>query len=606
MPGNWSRDPVVGKLLKKGLKHHRAGRRGSAEACYRRSLKADPRCAPALHLLGLLAQQAGQLQNSVEWMRQSLSLHPGDDDAATLGSLARAYLDQGQVALSHRCYQRLVELLPRSAHAHLALGTSEEWLMDWDAAAASYQRALALNPASADVYASLARLQCKLGAPAEAVESGRRALALAPGRPEIHNLLGFALINLGDYGAAVEAYRHALRLKPNSADSVFGLGYLFERQGDLASAEESYRLVLALDPRSVDAHLHLGIARFLQGDLSHAVNCFQRVRELAPENAEARTFLGHIHLLQGDFALGWSEHEFRWQTHHFLRHRRPLAAPFWKGEPIEGSRILLHAEQGLGDTLQFVRYVPLVAARGASVILEVQPRLHRLLSPTPGAKEVLRRGDNLPPIDWQCPLLSLPSAMATDVTSIPAPVPYVYPSPRLSANWRQRIATSISPRIGLAWAGASNFPYERWRSIPLEELLPLTNLAGATFYSLQMGPPAARLKQLGTGARIVDLQDEQQDLADTAAIVSNLDLVITIDTSIAHLAGAMGKPVWILLHRAPDWRWLLDREDSAWYPTARLFRQSTLGNWQDVLARLKAELRDFIAKFPAGESGRSP
>ena len=606
MPSHWSADPLVGKLLKKGRKHQRAGRRGPAEVCYQRSLKVDPQCAPALHLLGVLAQQAGQLQKSIEWMGKSLALQPGDDDAGTLGSLARAFLDQGQVALSHRCYQRLVELLPQSAQAHLALGTTLEWLTDWDAAAASYQRALELNPGSSDVYASMSRLQCKQGALREAVESCRSALALAPGRPEIHNLLGFALINNGDYAGAVEAYRQALALKPCSADSVFGLGYLFERQGDLASAEESYRLALQLDPRSVDAHLHLGITHFLQGDLGQAAKCFDRVRELAPENAESSTFLGHIHLLQGNFVPGWNEHEYRWKTPHFLRDRRSLASPLWRGEPLEGSRILLHAEQGLGDTLQFVRYVPLVAARGANVVLEVQPRLHRLLSPTPGAQEVVRRGDILPAVDWQCPLLSLPWAMATDLKSIPARIPYVHPPPQLVESWRQRMAASNSMRIGLAWAGATTFPYERWRSIPLEHLAPLTHLESATFYSLQMGPPAAQLKHLEANAGIIDLQDQQQDLADTAAIVANLSLVISIDTSIAHLAGAMGVPVWILLHRAPDWRWLLDREDSPWYPSARLFRQTTLGNWHDVIGRVEAELRAYIGKWVAETHGKSP
>jgi tetratricopeptide (TPR) repeat protein len=206
----------------------------------------------------------------------------------------------------------------------------------------------------------------------------------------------------------VEVYRRALLLKPGSAYSVFGLGYLFERQGDLASAAESYQLVLKLDPGLVDAHLHLGITYFLVGDLEKAVECFARVQELAPDNNEARTFLGHIHLLQGNFALGWSEHEYRWNTAHFLRHRRRFSQPLWQGEPLEGSRILLHAEQGLGDTLQFVRYAPLVEARGGNVVLEVQPRLHRLITLSGGVGEVVRWGDALPEFDWQCPMLSLP------------------------------------------------------------------------------------------------------------------------------------------------------------------------------------------------------
>jgi tetratricopeptide (TPR) repeat protein len=597
-----SSNTQAGELLKKGLKYHRAGRRGPAEACYLRTLKVNPRCAPALHLLGLLAQEAGDYRESARWMAESLALKPEEDDADTLARLGRAYLEQGQIPLALRSYERLVALVPRSAQAHLGLGTMLERLGDWDAAAASYKLALELEPNSLDINGSFGRLKCKQGSYREAVEFCRRALFLAPHRHEIYNLLGFALINAGEYGEAAEIYRRALLIKPGSADSVFGLGYLFERQGDLASAAESYQLVLKLDPRLADAHLHLGITHFLLGDLGKAAECFTRVQELVPDNTEAQTFLGHIHLLQGNFALGWGEHEHRWNTGHFLRRRRRLSQPLWRGEPLKDSRILLHAEQGLGDTLQFARYAPLVEARGGNVILEVQPRLHRLLAHGGGMGEVVRRGDVLPKFDWQCPLLSLPAAFATDLNSIPAQIPYVHPDPERVEVWRQRLAGN-SFRVGLVWGGSPTFPHERWRSISLRQLAALTHVAGTTFYSLQMGPTANQVKELDSGANIVDLQDQQENLADTAAIVANLGLVISVDTSVAHLAGAMGKPVWILLHKSSDWRWLLNREDSPWYPTARLFRQSTLGNWRDVLAQVEKALRELVAKIVAKPPG---
>jgi ADP-heptose:LPS heptosyltransferase len=197
-------------------------------------------------------------------------------------------------------------------------------------------------------------------------------------------------------------------------------------------------------------------------------------------------------------------------------------------------------------------------------------------------------------VDWQCPLLSLPLAFATDLNSIPAPIPYVRPDPARVAAWGKRLAGN-SLSVGLVWAGSPTFPHERWRAVPLELLAPLTQVEGTTFYSLQMGPSANDAKQVGSGLRLIDLQDEQEDFADTAAIVANLGLVISIDTSVAHLAGSMGKPVWILLHKSPDWRWLLDREDSPWYPTARLFRQPALGNWQEVVPRVERELRELVA-----------
>ena len=593
-------NPRVRKLLKKGIAHQQAGRTVRAEACYRSSLKADPCCPQTLHLLGLLAQQAGEYRQSIRWLEQALTLNPGDPD--TLKSLAESHLGQGQIQAACTCYQQLVKAIPKSAEAHHRLGKTQERLGDWPGATGSYQQALALQPDAADVYASLARLKSKQGAHKEAMESCRRALELDPIRHEIHTQLGNALIELGDYGAAVEALRCALALKPDSAPAVIGLGYFFERKGDLASAIDSYRNALKLDPQLGNAHLHLGTAHLLQGELEKATLCFEQLLKLEPDSAEARAFLGLIHLKQGNFRQGFPEYESRWSTPYGLRFRRTLSQPLWKGEPLDGSRILLHAEQGMGDTLQSIRYVPLVAARGAKVILEVQPRLHRLLTPTEGAAEVISRDTPLPEFDWQCPLLSLPLALGTELNTIPGKAPYLHPDPALVQVWRQRLEGN-SLRIGLAWAGNPLHPHEHWRSIPLELLAPLTHIKGTTFYSLQMGAPASQVKQPGSQAQIVDLQDEQKDFADTAAIVANLYLVISIDTSVAHLAGAMGKPVWILLSKSSDWRWLLDREDSPWYPTARLFRQSTLGKWDDLISQIEREVRKCVAEthHPAGE-----
>jgi hypothetical protein len=267
---------------------------------------------------------------------------------------------------------------------------------------------------------------------------------------------------------------------------------------------------------------------------------------------------------------------------------------------LEGSRILLYAEQGLGDSLQFVRYVPLVAARGGKVVLEVPLRFHSLLAHTPGVGEVIRHGEALPEVDWQCPLMSLPRAFGTDLGTIPSEIPYIYPDPSQVEAWREQLPVN-SLRIGLVWGGSPLHPHDALRSIPLGLLAPLTSVEGTTFYSLQMGRPIEQMKQLGDRVHLVDLQNEQKDFADTAAIVASLDLVISIDTSVAHLAGALGKPVWILLCKSADWRWLLERDDSPWYPTARLFRQSTLGNWQDVVTRVKGELREIVARTPFAE-----
>ena len=596
MPKPLSPDPRVRRLLCKGIAHHQAGRRRQAEACYRRSLKSDPCCPPALHLLGLLAYQGGQFQESVRLLEEALALNPDDPD--TLNSLADAHIGQGQIQAARHCFQRVAELCPQSAEAHHRLGKAQERLGEWAAATASYQRALALRPNSPDLHGSLASMQDKQGAFADAVESCHRALALDPTKHEILTQLGNAFTDLGEYGKAVEALRRALSLKPDSARAVFGLGYFFERKGDLTSAVDCYRNALKFDPQLSDAYLHLGTAQLLQGRLNEAAACFDRVLEIAPDSAEAHSFLGIIHLKQGNFAQGLREYEDRWGTAYGIRFRRQFSQPLWKGEPLNRARILLYAEQGMGDTLQFVRYVPLVAARGGKVILEVQPRLHRLLALTPGAEEVICRDEPLPEFAWQCPMLSLPLAFATDLHTIPAKIPYVCPDPVQVGQWGERLPGD-SLRIGLAWNGNPIHPNNRWRSVPLMQLARWLEIPGTTFYSLQMGLGTEEMGQSPPPLKLIDLASAQKDFADTAAIVANLDLVISVDTAVAHLAGAMGKPVWIILYKSPDWRWLLDREDSPWYPSARLFRQRTLGDWQDVVARVERELRELAAKTAA-------
>jgi len=604
-----SLEPRLCELLERGLKHHRAGRMALAEACYQTMLEIDPRCARALHLLGLVAQQAGRYEESIQLMSEALALAP--DDPRTLNDLGGSYLIGGEIESAMSCYQRLVDLRPDSGRANYCLGVAQELLKRLEASKQSFQRAVALEPGSAEFHCALARAVYKSGDPQAAAEGFQRALALDPKRYEIHNGLGLALTDLGQYEAAAEILQKGYAIQPESAELSASLGYLFEAKGDLASSAEAYRRAIRLKPKLAGTHRELGLVLFALGELAEAIECFEHVRALDPDSAEATFYLATIHLLQGNLALGWSEYESRWRTGAGLRTRRTFPQPRWKGDPLEGARILIYAEQGLGDTIHFVRYVPLVAARGGQVILEVQPGLQRLLTGIEGGWQVLSRGQPLPDFTWQCPMLSLPLAFATEMSTIPGRTPYLYPDPALTEVWRQRLQAATL-RIGLAWAGSPQHGADRWRSIPLAQIAPLTNLEGTTFYSLQRGEAAEQVKQLEAPVRLVDLRDEPQDFADTAAIIANLDLVITVDTSVAHLAGALGKPVWILLSNAPDWRWFLDREDCPWYPTARLFRQSTHGNWQEVLARLDRELRKLLAgpgpteRYAILRSGTSP
>ena len=583
MSGAVSPQHRLQKLLKKGLKHHREGRIELAEACYRKILKVDPMSSEARQMLRLLGGKAGPAQVQIQSLSAILT-----DDPDTLENRAGSYLAAGKFQPAIDCLRRVVELCPESAQALQHLGEAQERLGDLQAAVNSYRCALALKPDSTELHCHLARALYQGGALQPAAELYRRALVLDPNRYEIYNDLGLVLTNLGNFEAAVEAFRRSLILNRGSAKTIAALGYLFECKGDLISAADAYRDAVRLDPKLLAAYGDLGFVLYGLGELAEAADCFHRLRALRPDSAEATVNLGLIHLLQGDLSVGWAEYESRWKVG--VGDDRKLVQRRWKGEPLGGERILLYAEQGLGDTMQFVRYVPLVAARGGQVVLEVQPALRRLLSGTEGASQVISRGETLPEFTWQCPLLSLPPAFRTELHTIPARVPYVRPNPALVEAWQRRLQGNTR-RIGLAWAGNPTHYRDRLRSIPLEQFVPLMKVAGTTFFSLQFGPGSEQVQQLPPGVRLVDFAAELKEFTDTAAIIANLDLVISIDGSIAHLAGAMGKPVWILLNKGCDWRWFLGREDSPWYPTARLFRQTTPGGWQEVVNRIELELR---------------
>ncbi len=582
--------PHIRKLLQKGIKHHRAGRRGPAKACYQRGLKADPKCPQALHLLGLLAQDARQYQESIEFIERALTLSPNDPDA--LNSLAESYLGLGEFEQAIHHYQRLVNLRPESAVAQTHLANTLERFGDLKAASVAYRRALALQPDSAEACCQLAEVLRQSEQFDEAKRLCEQALKLDPARVETYCTLAVVLTEMKDLAGAVEVLQRAAALEADSPLVALALGTYFAKCGDLAAAEASYRRAVKLDPNTSLTHFRLGATLSQLGDRAGARESYERAFALNPQSHEIISHIGLLHLAEGNFALGWSEYEHRDSAR---QARRNFSQPQWKGEPLNGARIFLHAEQGIGDTLQSIRYIPLVSARGGRILLGIQTRLRRLLAGTEGVWRFVYEGETPPEFDFHCPLLSLPLAFGTDLNSIPGKIPYVHPAPELVEFWKKRLQENPFC-IGVVWGGNPKHPYELWRSIKLDQLAPLTKLSGTTFYSLQMGPPAQELKGVGSRVKIIDLQSGQRDFADTAAIVANLDLVISIDTSVAHLAGAMGKPVWILLHKSPDWRWLLERDDSPWYPTARLFRQSTLGNWQDVLTRVELELRDMVIR----------
>lgn len=501
----------------------------------------------------------------------------------------------GRLSEAEALYRQIIAIEPQHADALHLLGVLAHQTGHHHSAARLIEGAIALNGEAARYHVSLGDVLRAMQQRAEAMQSYRRAIDRDPTSAAAHcGLGGLEYIN-NDYAGAAKSFRAAVSHAPDWADAHTKLGDALFQTGGLEEAVDCYRRALELDPRHASSHCNLGLALYDLGLLDEAIAHCARAIELRPDFADAHNHLGLALLLKGDLAAGLPHHEWRWRVGGLRIGERRFDQPAWRGEALNGRRILLHAEQGAGDTLQFLRYAPLVAERGGRVVIEVQPELKRLARSLRGVEDVIARGESIPAFERHCPLMSLPLAFATTMASIPGEVPYLAAPAPLRADWRARLAANPGPRIGLVWAGRPEHRRDRDRSIALAALAPLA-ATGATFFSLQKGPAAAQAENPPAGMVLHDLRHALGDFADTAAAMSALDLVITVDTSTAHLAGATGNPVWVLLTQTPDWRWFLGREDSPWYPTARLFRQATRGAWAPVVARVHDALRDFIQR----------
>jgi Flp pilus assembly protein TadD len=452
-------------------------------------------------------------------------------------------------------------------------------------AAREYLQALELNPGYVEAAFNLGVLFQEMGQNAEAVGCYRRALQYKPDFAPAWGNLGVALRNTNQGEEAVASFQQALRLQPGEPGVLNNLGNALLAQQQYAEATACFRDGLRRAPANSGIHLNLGNALRVSGRVGEAVQSLRQAIELRPDYAEAHWDLAFALLLQGDFSQGFQEYEWRWRRPDFPR--RSFASPLWLGEDLAGRTLLVHAEQGAGDAIQFVRFVGDLAERGARVLLECPPSLAALFESVSGAHRVIPKGDALPEVDYHVPLLSLPQRLGITIGTIPARTPYlrppvnhcvVLPSPRDRRDVRLK--------VGLAWRGNPQHSNDRQRSIPLELLDPLFSLPGVAFYNLQVASGPQFAGEGTSQPSLTPLKGLLHDFADTASVIAQLDLVISADTSVAHLAGALGRPAWVLLPFAPDWRWLLEREDTPWYPTLRLFRQSAPGDWSAVIQRV--------------------
>ena len=538
----------------RGIALQNLGHHQEAIAGFERAIECMPENWIAYNNRGISLQQLRQHAEAIASFDRALELHPGNAVAHNNRGISLLAIRKHGDALA--CFERALELLPDYAEAYGNRGLALQHAGRDEEALASFDRALELSPDSGTVHGNRGKSLLRIGRLDEAFASLDRALGANPDSAEVLNYRGLALQDVGRFQEALHCFDQALELQQAHPGALTNRGNVLRNLNRNAEALDSYDAALLRESSDASTHLNASLCR----------------------------------LLLGDFARGWEEFEWRWQTAQYRDVKPNFVQPLWLGtDALQGTTILLHSEQGLGDTIQFCRYARLVAAQGAQVLLQVQPVLKPALIALEGVSQVLARGEPLPPFDCHCPLMSLPLAFNTDLGSIPARPRYLDCDAAQLARWAARCGDATRPRIGLAWSGNADFANDRNRSIALEVLVKLVS-EQAQFFSLQREVRPADQLVLDAHKQIVHFGDELHDFSDTAALAENMDLVISVDTAVAHLAGALGKPVWILLPLNADWRWLLNRADSPWYPSARLFRQSRLGDWGEVIDRLSREL----------------
>jgi tetratricopeptide (TPR) repeat protein len=552
----------------------------------------NPHAPSQVLAVAFSAYRAGKLIETEQLCRQVIAATPDVFDALHLLAIVQSRLGRKEEALE--IYDRALVLQPHHAEALSNRGATLHDLKRFEEALASYDRALAAQP-------DLAQALCNRGVtlqaqnrPEEALSSYDCAIAVRPDYAKALSNRGATLYALQRFKEALVSYDRAIAAQPAYAEAHLNRGVCLNELQRFDEALESHDRALAVRPNYAAAHCNRGVTlhelkRF--GEALASYNCALAVR---PDYAEAHFNEGLCRALLGDYRRGLELFEWRWEAEQ-KKDKRNFVQPLWLGaDDIVGKTILLHAEQGFGDTIQFCRFAPLVAARGARVIMEVPRPLHLLMGSLSGVAQVISRREPFPVFDVHSPLLSLPLAFGSQLETIPAAVPYLRASPQSLAQWNARLGPKRRARVGLAWSGG---PAHRHRSMRLGALSPLFDV-DATFVSLQKDVPPHDIDILRNRSEVLDFSDELTDFSETAALISTLDLIISIDTAVAHLAGALAKPAWVLLPFVPDWRWLLDRDDSPWYPTARLFRQDETRAWDNVIARVHAALGDFVTRHP--------
>ncbi len=548
-------------LIQEAMALHQGGQLQEAEVIYRDILAKEPNNPDALHLLGLIAYQVGNNEVAIELIEKAIEANPTVPDF--YNNCGEAYRALGNNELSLKCYKQALEIKPDFAEAYNNMGNALNVMDRNEEATTCFEEAISIRPEFFQAYYNLGNSLQEGGNLEQAVSHYQSAISVYPSYTEAHNNIGIALLELGKHEEAITHYQEAISLNPDYSEANNNLGIALQEIGKHKEAIAHYQKAISLNPGYAEAHFNL--------------SC--------------------LYLLLGNFEKGWEEYEWRLKLKSNIEHARSITQPQWDGRPLNGKTILIHAEQGLGDTIQFIRYIPMIAKAGGNIVVECDAKLSHLFSGYEDITRFIGSGDALPDFDTHASLLSLPNIFKTNLNSTPTDINYIYINDNLVESWKNKLSPLKKQKIGICWQGSVDNRKDHSRSIPLKYFSDILNIPEISFVSLQKGYGQDQILSENYTDKIADFSSEMdthKKFVDTCAIIENLDLVIGVDTATIHLAGAMGKPVWVLLPYSPDWRWMLNTNDTSWYPTMRLFRQQEPGNWAAVMDEVRIELEKFI------------
>ena len=591
----------INSLMLLGVIAQRVDRHDLAAIFFQKSLDIDDgkalhhyNLATALYTLGRKEEASKSIDNALKIepdniQIQQFSTKITTDYADEHYNLGVTLHSQGKIEQAIPNYQKAIAIQADHGEADQNLVAALLELGRAEAAVASLEQAVAIQPDNALAHNNLGVIFATLNRYSDAIASYQNAIALQADYAQAHYNLGSVFDKQGNFAAAIASYNRAITLKPDYAQAHNNIGNSLKSQNRLDAAIASYQAAIAIDPDFVEAHCNLGVALHKQGNLTAAIASGQKAIAINPDYAQAHHNLGLSLLLLGDMEAGLREYEYRWQCpgHASYNYQRPQ----WLDSRLDGETILIHQEQGFGDNIQFIRYVELLKQKGAQVAFICPEPLLTIFQTVKGIDHLLAKSDSIPHWDCHIPLLSLPLLFGTTMATIPAKTPYLYCDPVRVAKFRKHLANLKGFKVGIAWRGNPDFIDDKNRSVGPTALAKLLDIEQCSFISLQKEPEDGDLQEFAGRKNFYDISSHLKDFADTAAVMANLDLVISSDTSIVHLAGALALPVWVLLMHVPDWRWLLNRADNPWYPKMRLFRQPSPNSWQPVVAAVEKNLR---------------